>query len=814
MKIKMFPTSRQVRSGESGIHTLVRKYMQYLPLYGGVDIADEQDDQPDLYAIHVGTTSKLNPTIPIVLHLHGLHFTGMLKGQANYQWTINADIINFVRKATEVTVPSPWIAEIFQRNLRFSPHIVPHAVDFNEWEYSGEKEDYIVGFAKNRTLDICDPTMSTKLAAKFPSHQFVMTFAERQLPNIEITGVMEYNKMKQLVQKAAVFVAPVKETWCIAALEAMAASTPVLCVNTGHTPNLVGHGVAGYCYEEGNLEDMARGLDYCLSHRKQLGENGRLIAAEYGWDKVIKELVKVYEKALSPQKPTVAVVVPVYNKRQDLARAVESVVKQTVAVDEIVIVDDGSTDDSLQVAQSLKSLATDKTNIKVLTQPNKGVAHARNLGVRESSSKYVVCLDADDQILPEFVESCVQQLESDKELGLVYTKLQWITSDGRTGFSEWPGEWDYDKFLKKKNQVPTCCMFKREAFDRLGGYRQRYAPTGAGAEDAELWLRFGAYGYKAKLINKFLFLYSWLSGHTSQNYQEPNWLEWHTNWIAKKCIPIASYQTPDLQSHPVDWYDDPDISIIIPTTADHAQYLVDAFDSVEAQHFQFWEIICVWDDEGQPPEWIQTAYPYVRWVINGHQRWGAGKARNLGVKKARGNMLLFLDADDMLQPEFLTTVIQTWNLTKQAVYTDYYSLAFIDDVQASDSNLQNVIVYRNPKTKETTISQKTLEYDCQRAIEQPNSRNPNDWYLWCNVTTLIPKSWHDEIGGFNEELPAWEDLDYWWRMAKAGKCFTRVAKPLMSYRVYSGSRRTSGGVNVQELTDKLFAIHKGELNGL
>src|SRR5690606_8430285 len=159
--------------------------------------------------------------------------------------------------------------------------------------------------------------------------------------------------------------------------------------------------------------------------------------------------------------------------------------KQTVAVDEIVIVDDGSTDDSLQVSQSLKSLATDKTNIKVLTQPNKVVAHARNLGARESSSKHVVCLDADDQILPEFVESCVQQLESDKELGLVYTKLQWITSDGRTGFSEWPGEWDYDKFLKKKNQVPTCCMFKREAFDRLGGYRQRYAPTGAGAEDAE-----------------------------------------------------------------------------------------------------------------------------------------------------------------------------------------------------------------------------------------------------------------------------------------------------------------------------------------
>jgi predicted flap endonuclease-1-like 5' DNA nuclease len=68
----------------------------------------------------------------------------------------------------------------------------------------------------------------------------------------------------------------------------------------------------------------------------------------------------------------------------------------------------------------------------------------------------------------------------------------------------------------------------------------------------------------------------------------------------------------------------------------------------------------------------------------------------------------------------------------------------------------------------------------------------NPLYIWNLITTLIPKVWHDEIGGFDENMPSWEDWEYWLRMARSGKCFARLAEPMVAYRFYTGSRRETG----------------------
>ena len=111
-------------------------------------------------------------------------------------------------------------------------------------------------------------------------------------------------------------------------------------------------------------------------------------------------------------------------------------------------------------------------------------------------------------------------------LGIAYTGLRWHKPDGSTGISPWPGAFEYDRQLRRQNQVPTCCLFRRVMWERLGGYRQRYAPKGAGAEDAEFWLRAGAAGFGAqKVTDQALFNYSWMSGQVSgdANYQEVDW---------------------------------------------------------------------------------------------------------------------------------------------------------------------------------------------------------------------------------------------------------------------------------------------------
>jgi len=526
------------------------------------------------------------------------------------------------------------------------------------------------------------------------------------------------------------------------------------------------------------------------------------LAKSCSWQAAMQKLKVVFDKTLEPEPPTVSVVIPVYNKRIDeLNRAIQSAAGQTVRPVSISVVDDGS-ENGEEIADVCRL-----SGAIYHKRENAGVANARNFGISVSpSSKYIVCLDADDWLDERFIETCLPHLESDNSLGIAYTGLQWHKPDGSTGLSQWPGAWEYDKQLQRKNQVPTACVFKREMWERLGGYRQRYAPTGAGAEDAEFWLRAGAYGYGAKKVaDEGLFHYSWLSGATAQaGYKEVDWTQFHP-WTKDGQHPLASFATPAKHSHPVRQYDEPTVSVIIPVGPNHRHCLIDALDSLEAQTFRKWEAIAVMDGGGEYDS-LRLAYPYVRFVDTDKPKsMGAGYARNLGVRYSRAPFLLFLDADDGLQPDFLEKTLTVWNKTEAIVYTDYLGIANVDDPEKLSAEGKRNLLDYNARKKQAVIMHRAADYDCDFALRQPASTP----FVWCNVTALTPKIWHEEIGGFDERMKSWEDVDYWYRMAWAGKCFTRLPEPLMVYRFYTGERREFGLVNAAELVEYIKDKKKG-----
>lgn len=784
MKVLSIPHLDDI-SGESGINTVIRNYFRYLPELG-VELVAPGAESFDILHVHAGMTDAYPRDAAIVASLHGLYWTADYDAPL-WEYQANAKVISSIRAAAAVTVPSAWVGEALRRDMHLSPVVVPHGVDLAEWQHSAGHGGYVLAYAKNRAwADVSVPTLSTDLARIFPDQQFMATFAQNPAPaNLRTTGVLPHAQMKRLVQRAAVFVSPVKETFGIGALEALAAGVPVLTVNRGQVPELVGHGVAGYCYQEGNLEDMAEGLAYCLKHRATLSRNAVVQAARWDWPSAARTMAAVYAQALSQAgQGRVAVVIPVYNKNViQVRRAIESVVVQTRRVDEIIVVDDGS-----ENGDEIRDLAQGYGAI-YLRQDNRGVAHARNAGIAHSTADYVVCLDADDAIAPTFVERCARALDSDRSLAIAYTKLAYQTQDGQSGTSQWPAAYDFDQFLKRKNQVPTCCLFRRTLWERLGGYRQRYAPTGAGAEDAEFWLRAGAYGYRAALVAEDpLFLYSMGGGHTSQQgYQEVDWLAWHKPWLLGR-HPFASLARPQNGlSHPVRQYDEPAVSVVIPVGTGHEEAVWNALDSLEAQSFLRWEAVVVWDSERLLPRQLYDAFPFVRWVLS--ERRGAGAARNAGAEQARAPLLLFLDADDWLYPDFLEKVVGAWSREQEAVYTDYVGVALVEDPAQLAGNLQRNLLDYDPDSGRAVIRYQAADFDCQRAIAQPEGPRP---YHWCNITTLVPKSWHEEIGGFDEQMPSWEDVDYWWRMARAGKCFQRLPEPLMVYQFHTGERREQG----------------------
>ncbi len=121
--------------------------------------------------------------------------------------------------------------------------------------------------------------------------------------------------------------------------------------------------------------------------------------------------------------PAVSVIIPTYNSAHFVVEAVESVLAQTWQDLEIVVIDDGSTDETAAVMTRFGP------PVRYIQQRNGGVAVARNKGIRESSGKYIAFLDADDTWLPEKLEKQIELLEKDQDARACYSAYSSVSSD-------------------------------------------------------------------------------------------------------------------------------------------------------------------------------------------------------------------------------------------------------------------------------------------------------------------------------------------------------------------------------------------------
>ncbi len=205
--------------------------------------------------------------------------------------------------------------------------------------------------------------------------------------------------------------------------------------------------------------------------------------------------------------PRFAVVIPVYNKAPYVARALTSVLRQSFADWELVVVDDGSIDGSTEVIARY----TD-SRMRVVRQDNAGVASARNRGVAQTSAPFVAFLDADDWWEPTFLQEMDALIRRHPGAGL-YSSRYWIVRRGQRSvaalnverdFEE--GEVDYFGLYAQTLCMPLCtgsvCV-PREVFDKAGGFR----PGVRLGEDFLLWAGI-ALENKTVVINKPLLSYN------------------------------------------------------------------------------------------------------------------------------------------------------------------------------------------------------------------------------------------------------------------------------------------------------------------
>jgi len=124
-----------------------------------------------------------------------------------------------------------------------------------------------------------------------------------------------------------------------------------------------------------------------------------------------------------PSQDSISVVIPTYNRSHTLARALDSVIAQSVQPLEIIVIDDGSTDDTGTLVKS------QYPDVKLYRQSNHGVSHARNRGIESANGEWIAFLDSDDAWYPGKLEAQLRELERNPSIRLCHTDEHWIRSN-------------------------------------------------------------------------------------------------------------------------------------------------------------------------------------------------------------------------------------------------------------------------------------------------------------------------------------------------------------------------------------------------
>ena len=179
----------------------------------------------------------------------------------------------------------------------------------------------------------------------------------------------------------------------------------------------------------------------------------------------------------SPHLPLVSVIIPVYNMEKYLAETIDSVLESTYPEVEIILVDDGSSDNSVEIAQKY---ADNNSRIKCFTQQNAGAAAARNHAIRKAAGAYILPVDADDKIAADYIEKAVEVL--------IHNPAVKVVGSNAVFFGEKEGVWilpEFDlKLLARKNLINNCSMYRKNDWEKAGGYCEQLR----GREDWDFWI--------------------------------------------------------------------------------------------------------------------------------------------------------------------------------------------------------------------------------------------------------------------------------------------------------------------------------------
>ncbi|MDP2745264.1 glycosyltransferase [Pseudomonas sp.] len=513
-----------------------------------------------------------------------------------------------------------------------------------------------------------------------------------------------------------------------------------------------------------------------------------------------------------PQEEGVDVTVAVmsYNNAEFLAQTIDSILAQEGVRLEVVVYDDCSKDDSLDV---LKRYAGEPRLHFEVNAQNLGMTGNYNKCVAAGRGRYVVVLGSDDVLYPGHLASLVEAMDASPQAALGYTQCYWIDEKGvRQQYADHPGH-RRASYCGGRDEVidllcfdnyitPSAAMLRRSSLHLValpeGGIHRHDMLAG----DWELWIRL------AHVAPDFVFLrqpsvgYRVHGGQISKSfYGSDRPLREHTE-ILELCLDDAATRVRmrdaaqpiwQLYRQRIEAYSaevraplqaridairralleqSADDSVaqclfsIILTTYNRPDLLKDALASVGTQTLRDFEVILI-NDNGEPVEHLLAVYDFPITYIRQGRNQGLSAARNAGLKQARGRYVVYLDDDDIYLPNHLVVLAEAFEQHPGSViYTG------VEYVNEKLENGQRIELGRGQPFKHEV-------FDRDRLFTQ-NYIPVNTW--------AHPRSMLGEVGEFDTGLAAFEDWDMLLRLATR---YPFVHVPVVTSEVHTREQSTS-----------------------
>lgn len=228
---------------------------------------------------------------------------------------------------------------------------------------------------------------------------------------------------------------------------------------------------------------------------------------------LINEEKKVFYEEINPS-PEITVIMPCYNYAHYIGETINSLKNSTYKNWNCIIVNDGSTDDSENV---IFNLIKDDKRFVYIKQPNKGLSGARNIGIRASNTKYILCLDPDDKISPTYIENGIKHLNTHEEDILYYGKAKLFYDDGTEKDWKLP-KYSYGQLIYS-NCIYSSFIYRKKDYERIGGYDENLK----GYEDWDFLIRLLSDDKKVYMADDIVFYYRRHDGSmdsiAKKNYQ-------------------------------------------------------------------------------------------------------------------------------------------------------------------------------------------------------------------------------------------------------------------------------------------------------